>query len=144
MGKAILQPDLNIQEMCEGLRDHVNNITGERIVREGKIYKVEDHRKIYTAKSAGVEIGYRRTAHATFVRREVFIKVPGYTIEDLSEEERSRIMVAVFNVFLIPGASLPKIGRIAKDCMLIRQDFIPQIPVERSPGLVSIAGGLPS
>jgi hypothetical protein len=141
-GTEILQADVNLQAMCEDLKDHVNNMTGEKLVLVGPTYGAQNHRKIYTAKGGGIEIGYRRTAHPKFVRREVFVKVPGYSIDDLSEEERSRIMTALFNVFIVPGSQIPQIGRVAKDCMLIRQDYVPMIPVERSPGVVSIAGGL--
>jgi hypothetical protein len=90
-----------------------------------------------------VVIGYRRQTHITFRRREVFIKVPGYKIEDVSRAERERILTAVLNVFIIAGASMPEITspEHVHDTMIVRQDYVPDIPFERSPGLVSIAGG---
>lgn len=126
----LLQADADIQGACENLLEHVNGITDPVKAR-----------LIHTTRVGGVEIGYRRTSNLTYRRREVCIKVPGYRIEDLTKGEKERIVTAVFNALLVPGAALPEISRPAKDCMVIRQDYIPMIPVERSPGLVSIAGG---
>ena len=126
----ILQTDANIQGACESLMEHVHNITDDN-----------KKRQIQTLQESGVVIGYRRTFFHTFARREIFVKVPGYKIDDLTEGERERIITAVFNVFLVPGASMPIIIHPQPDTMALRQDYIPMIPVERSPGLVSIAGG---
>jgi hypothetical protein len=126
----LLQADADIQGACENLFEYVNGITDP-----------EKSKLIQTVRINGIEIGYRRRSFHTFRRREVFIKVPGYRIEDLSKGEKERIVTAVFNVFLVPGAALPELSRPAKDCMVMRQDYIPMIPIERSPGLVSIAGG---
>ena len=130
MSDKLLQPDVDIMGACLNLREHVNGLTGG------------DPRKIHTVKVMGVEIGYRRSSHLTYRRREVFIKVPGHRIEDLSEEERDQILAAVFDVYLIEGAAMPEISSISTACIRIKQDYIPMIPVERSPGLVSIAGGI--
>jgi len=126
---GIIEVDADIQGACEAIMEYVHNLTDER------------RKEIQTIKESGVEIGYRRTAFATFMRREVFIKTLGYKINELSKPDIERIMAAVFNAFVIPGASMPEITQIAKDCMLLKQDYIPMIPVEKSPGLVSIAGG---
>jgi hypothetical protein len=125
----ILKGDAKIQEMCESLREHGDNTPGNQI---------------WSAKEDGVEIGYRRQMFRTYINRQVFIKVPGYKIDDLSNDQRARIMSAVFNVFLQPGANVPNIDAVGKDgdCLLVQQQSIPMIPVERSPGLVSIVGGL--
>ena len=122
----MLQPDMDVQGACESLREAVHDKPSGILL---------------TVKVGGVVIGYRRQTHITFRRREVFIKVPGYKIEDVSRAERERILTAVLNVFIIPGGSIPKPVCIAPDCLLIRQDYVPDIPFERSPGLVSIAGG---
>jgi len=127
----LLQADADIQGACESLFEHVNNITDPA---KAKL--------IATTRVNGVEIGYRRTSNLTYRSREVFVKVPGFRIQDLTKSEKERIVTAVFNVFLIPGASIPEIIQTSKDCIVMRQDYIPMVPVERSPGLVSIAGGL--
>jgi hypothetical protein len=124
----MLQPDMDVQGACEALREAVHDKPSGILL---------------TVKVGGVVIGYRRQTHITFRRREVFIKVPGYKIEDVSRAERERILTAVLNVFIIAGASMPEITspEHVHDTMIVRQDYVPDIPFERSPGLVSIAGG---
>lgn len=122
----ILKGDTKIQEACESIREHGDNTPGKQI---------------WSVKADGVEIGYRRQMFRTYINRQVFIKVPGHKISDISEGQRQMIMSAVFNVFLQPGANMPDIDLIAPDCLLVQQMSIPMVPLERSPGLVSIAGG---
>ncbi len=121
----VMRPDTRLQDMCEAIRDHVDS--------------AKTCGTISTSQCDGVEIGYRAKEFRTYLRREVFIKTPGNKIENMSKDEQSRIMTAVFNVFLVPGASMPEIQQIAFDCIRLTQDIIPMIQVERSPGLVSIA-----
>lgn len=123
----IMEPDTRLQEMCEAIKEHV-----ESQHNDGKIWSDE---------CDGVEIGYRVKEFKTFIRDEIFIKTPGNDIGEISVEERTRIMAAVFNVFLVPGAGMPEIKQIAYDAILLTQNFIPTVQVEQSPGLVSIAGG---
>ena len=122
----ILKGDTKIQEACESIREHGDNTPDKRV---------------WTVKADGVEIGYRRQVFMTYINRQVFIKVPGYKISDISKDQRARIMSAVFNVFLQPGSNIPSIDQIAPDCLLLQQQSIPMIAVERSPRLRSIAGG---
>jgi len=111
----MLQPDMDVQGACEALKEAVHD---------------KPSGVLLTVKVGGVVIGCRRQTHITFRRREVFVKVPGYRIEDVSKAERERIMTAVLNVLIIPH-----------DTMIVWHDYVPDIPFERSPGLVSIAGG---
>jgi hypothetical protein len=114
--------------MCEALKDHVDNIGMSG--------------KIATSKVDGVEIGYRVMEFTTFLKRQVFVKTPGYDIGEIGKDDKEKIMAAVFNVFLVPGANMPDINQIAPDCILLQQDVIPMIMVEKNPRLRSIAGGL--
>lgn len=126
MRKKLIHPDINVTDACKSLRDHVHE---------------KPSGYVGSLKAGGVVIGYCRKTFLTFRRREVYVKVPGHRIDDLSKRERERILGAVMDVFVIEGAAIPQIGKIAPDCLLMVQDYIPDIPVERSPGLVSIAGG---
>lgn len=126
MNEDILKGDTKLQEACESIREHGDNTPGKQV---------------WTVKADGVEIGYRRQVFRTYINRQVFVKVPGYKIEDIGKDQRARIMSAVFNVFVQPGANIPSIDQIAPDCLLVQQQSIPMIPVERAPRLRSIAGG---
>jgi hypothetical protein len=141
MSDDILKGDTQLQEACEALREYGDNVNHGRIVLKGETYSPKDKDKVWHVNVDGVEIGYRLQVFNTYLNRQVFIKVPGYKIEDISKEQRERIMSAVFNVFVIQGAAIPSIDFIAPDCMLVQQQIIPMVPVERQPGLRSIAGG---
>lgn len=145
----ILKADTKVQEALEALADHVDHlrrIPSLKLI--GKTYAEANPKELATVKVDGVVFGYRLEDHQVFMRRVVFVKVPGYKIDindiskgDLSEDELSRIMVALFNTILLPGNKPPEMKQIAPDCVLFTHDFIPEIAVERKPGLVSIAGG---
>lgn len=125
----ILKPDTRVQDALHALADHVDH---------GKfIY----NKNVQTVKVDGLVFGYRLEDHRVFMRRIVYVKVPGWRIEDIGEDERARILTAMFNVFLMPGNNPPEMKKIAPDCLLFTHDFVPEIAVERKPGLVTLAGG---
>ena len=125
----ILKADTRVQDALQALADHVDH---------GKfIY----NKNVQTVKVDGVVFGYRLEDHKVFMRKIIYMKVPGWKIGDLSEDERARIMTAIFNVFIMPGNKKPETKMIAQDCLLFEQDFVPEIAVERKPGLVTLAGG---
>ena len=130
----ILKPDSRVQEALEALADHVDH------------YKPGMGPGIKTVKVDGVVFGYRLEDHKVFMRRMVFMKVPGWHIEDLSEDERATIQVALMQVFFLPGGKMPTITPLPRgvekpDCLLFTQDFVPEIAVELKPGLVTLSGG---
>ena len=138
----ILKADTKIQEALEGLRQFVDNLkVSPNVGLRGETYRMIDPKKIQTVAVDGLVFGYRLEDHAVFIRRIVFIKVPGYRVEDISEDERARIMTAVFNVFIVPGSGIPEVQQINHDAIKIAQDIVPMVLVERSPGLRSISGG---
>jgi len=136
----ILKADTKVQEALEALAEHGDH-QGNKIKVIGKVFEETKRHEVQTVKVDGVVFGYRLEDHKVYMRRVIFMKVPGYQISDISEDERARIMTALFNVFFMPGNKPPEVKQIAPDSVLFTQDFIPEIAVERSPGLVSIAGG---
>ncbi len=138
----ILKADTKIQDALEALRNFLDNINKTAsLALRGPIYKGVDPKVVQTIKVDGVEFGYKVEDHVIFIRRIIYIKFPGYKVEEIGDPDRERIMTAVFNVFIVPGAGMPEIGQIAVDCLRITQDIVPLMLVERKPGLVSIAGG---
>jgi len=137
----ILKPDTKVQDALEALADHVDHQRKTALALRGMVYKEVNSHQVQTVKVDGVVFGYRLENHLVFMRRVVFMKVPGYKVSDISEDERSRIMTALYNVFFLPGGKVPEVKQIAPDCLLITHDFVPEIAVERKPGLVSIVGG---
>ena len=137
----ILKADTKVQDALEALADHVDHQRKTAILFHGQSYKAPNPHEIQTVRVDGVTFGYRLEDHRIYMRRVVFMKVPGYKISDISEDERSRIMTALFNVFFLPGGKPPVSKLIAPDCLFFEHDFVPEIAVERNPGLVSIVGG---
>lgn len=138
----ILKADTKVQEALKALCQFVDNLkVSPNVGLRGETYRMIDPKKIQTVAVDGLVFGYRLESHAVFIRRIVFIKVPGYRVEDISEDERARIMTAVFNVFIVPGAGIPEVQQINHDAIRVTQDIVPMVLVEREPGLVSIAGG---
>jgi|GEM_PF-2631309 hypothetical protein len=138
----ILKGDAGLQSACEDLKDHGDNVGRlPDLALRGGTFTEADRKRIWTVKVDGIEIGYRLQAFRTYLNRQVFIKTPGQQIGEISNEERQRIMSAVFNVFVIQGAAVPTIDSVAPDCILLQQQIIPMVQVERQPRLRSIAGG---
>ena len=125
--QRIMESDTRLKDMCESIRNDVDNLKATG--------------RIMTGRCDGVEIGYRVKEFRTFIRREVFIKTPGQKIDDTTQEQREQIMAAVFDTFLVEGAGLPEIKQISFDCLLLTQDLIGMILVEKSPRLRSMVGG---
>lgn len=140
--RTILRPDHRLMEVCRSLRCFVETINRVPSVALRGSYRTLDKTSVFSEKVDGVIIGYKLEEHATFMRRKVFIKVPGYKIDDVSDKEREAIMVAVMESFLDQQQGLPEIAQIAPDCMLIQQDFLPLYLIERKPNLVTLAGGV--
>ena len=134
----ILKADTRVQEALEALADYVDH-NSQRITRIGEVFRKRDD--VQTVKVDGVVFGYRLEDHKIYMRRVIFMKVPGWKIEDISEDERARIMTAIFNVFILPGSKPPEVKQIAPDCLLFTHDSVPEIAVERKPGLVTLFGG---
>ena len=122
-----LKADSRVQDALEALAEHVDHGGLSNVIRSVQV--------------DGVVFGYRLQDHSVFMRRQIFMRVPGWRISDLSDDERSMIMTAIFNVFFMPGGKIPELKSLTSDCLLFEYDFVPEIAVERSPGLVSIAGG---
>ena len=140
--RTILKPDHRLLEVCEGLRNFVENVNR---VPDGIVagkFRTIDPTRVFTDTCDGVEIGYKMEEYLTFMRRKVFIKVPGYSIDDIADQEREAIVTAVLEAFIDQQQGLPEIARIAKDCMLIQQDFQPLFLIERNKNLVTLAGGV--
>ena len=146
--QRILTPDKRLLEACEDLRRTVEhpNERSEIIEQQG-IYRQKDPEAIMTVKVDGVEVGYKVKPSSAlemspYFDRYVFFKVPGHRLADLTRAEMSAIKMALLEAFFEPQQGEIQVEIIGWDAMLIRQRFMVCFPVERSPGLVSIAGGM--
>jgi len=121
----ILQADTRVQEQLQDLVSYGDKHLGLKI----------------KTKVDGLMFYYEFQDKGLFMRRILAVHVPGWKIEDISEDELARIQTAIMNVIVMPGNKIPDIQQPSEDCLMFIQDFVPEIAVERKPGLVSIAGG---
>ena len=145
--QQIMKPDGRLLEACEDLRRTVEhpNERSEIIEQQG-IYRQKDPEAIMTVKVDGVEVGYKVKPSSAlemspYFDRYCYFKVPGHRLKDLTKPELKAVMTALLDTFFEPQQGQITNEIIAQDAMLLRQRFMVAFPVERSPGLVSIAGG---
>jgi hypothetical protein len=118
-----------LKEKCEELRwvvEHPNQ-DGKIMLKTG-VTVDRDPKTIMTTKVDGIEIGYRVVPSSPleinpYFERDVFLKVPGYKISELSKEERTSILVTLFEVFLDQQQGMPDIRAISDDAVKISQRF---------------------
>lgn len=146
--QQIMKPDGSILEACEDLRRAVEhpNERSDIIMQQG-IYKQKDPEAIMTVKVDGVEVGYsvRQSSiveMSPYFDRYVYFKVPDHKLSDLTKAELSAVKTALLEAFFEPQQGKIIVEVIGWDAMLLRQRFMVAFPIERNPGLVSIAGGM--
>jgi hypothetical protein len=71
-----------------------------------------------------------------FMRRRIFIKIPGYDIGEIPQEQMDPICAGVMDVFIDRGQGMPEIKQIAMDCLELTQDFMPLFQYEKNPGVI--------
>lgn len=134
----ILRKDSRILDALVDLRNFVDNINrAPKIAYRNGIYRGIDKEAIQTVHIDGVEVGYQLQDKGAFVRRRVFIKIPGYDIAEIPQEQIDPICSAVMEALLDHGQAMPKIARVADDCLYLEQDFVPVYLVERNPNIVT-------
>jgi hypothetical protein len=145
--QRIIRPDKRLFEACEQLRyvvEHPNERS--EIIMEQGIYKHKDPEAIMRVTVDGVTVGYKVKASSPleispYFDRYVYFKVPGHRLSDLTKAELSAIKTALLEAFFEVQQGQVQVEVIGWDAMLLRQRFMVAFPVERNPGLVSIAGG---
>lgn len=118
-----------LRAKCEELRwivEHPNQ-DGKIMLKTG-VTVDRDPKTIMTTKVDGIEIGYRVVPSSPleinpYFERDIFLKVPGYKISELSKEERTSFLTTLFDVFVDQQQGMPEIDLIADDCIKISQRF---------------------
>lgn len=102
----------------------------------GGIYREIDKAEVFVQSFDGWEVGYKLEDHGVFMKRKVFIKCEQH-LDEIPDDQKDPVFNAVMEVFIDRGQSLPEIEPIAPDAVLIQQNFMPLVQVERNPNLVS-------
>lgn len=130
--------DKNLMAGLEELRERVESVNRvmPAIALRGGTYRAPS--SIQTLTWCGWVFGYKIEDHSgIFMRKTIYIKADGYKIDEIPEEQREPIMLAVYEVLLEQGSDMPKIEQIAPDALMIEQDFIPCLLTELNPNIVT-------
>lgn len=130
LDKFLVQKLLNLKDFVENLSRQPD------IALRGGVYKELAKADIMTITHDNWVIGYKVIPHAIHifnpnkmedwtVTRRIFVKVEGYKLEEIPEEQSNPIMVAVFDVFLDRQQEAPSIELIAPDALRIEQVCVP-------------------
>lgn len=136
--------DKRMIERLTDLRQFVENQgAGSSIHLVGDVYRKRELTQVYSAKLDSWEIGYK-VEPLDFVNglfmRTVFIRLKGWRILEVGEDERNAIIGAVHKTLLDPGADMPTVEPISEECLKITQNFAVMFWHEGNPNLV-VPGG---
>ncbi len=146
--KVIIPTDRKLREACISLRDRVEhpNEVGD-ILLQGGIYRQKDLEAILTIKVDGVEVGYKVKESSAlemnpFFDRYVYLKIPGYKLDELTNKQLASIKTALYDAFLEPQQSPIGLKIIGEDALLMTQRFQVAFLYEKNKGLVTLTGGV--
>jgi len=131
----------DLQQLADklmALRSFVENLnkTASIAIRNGGTYKGINLNQVFTCKHDNWTIGYKLEQMAFTFKRKVFLKVEGYRLDEIPEEQKDPVLTLCYDVFFDQGESVPEIEPVAHDAILIWQSFMPGYWYERSPGVV--------
>jgi len=123
--RKIMRVDEKLLPVLESLRDFVENLNRTpALARRGGTFRGLNLEQVYTAKKDGVEYGYQlKDIGLDVYQRNIYIKFPGYKIEEIPLAQAEAVMVAAFEALLDHGQGPVSMSRIADDCVLLRQQF---------------------
>lgn len=127
MGKAIkVKIDKILLQKLLNLKDFVENLSRQPDIalRDG-IYKELAKTDIMTITHDNWVIGYKVISQAISDLRRIFVKIEGYKLSEIPDEQSNPIMAAIFDVFLDRRQEAPSIEMIAPDALRIEQVCIP-------------------
>ena len=138
---AVLPRDRQIKAAVEGLRHFVDNfnVSKKIALRDHNTYKDLQKDNIYTT-CCGWEFGYKLEEYPTYFKRKVTVRCLNYNLDEVPDEERKTIVVAVFDAALDRGSGIIDIEQTDHDCLLITQSFMPMFLEERNPRQI-VPGG---
>lgn len=114
--------------------DNINQTPG--MLNANGIYTPIDKGTVLITRYDGWEIGYRLEDRDPMLRKKVYIKCE-QKLNEVPDLEKESILTAAMEVFLDRGQKIPDIETITEFTIMIQQDVLPLILVERAPRLVS-------
>ena len=155
--KMALPTDAKLKEACMNLRhrvEHPNEVSD--ILLQNGIYRQKDPEAILTIRVDGVEVGYKVKPSSAlelnqYFDRWVYLKIPGYRPEHLTNKQLAAIVVTLMDVFMEPqmqkiqqgpSSAMPKERKIADDTWLFTQRFMVAFWAPKNPNIVKTLTGV--
>jgi hypothetical protein len=146
--RKLIPTDRNLMEKCVQLRhrvEHPNEVSD--IILQNGVYRQKDPEAILTIRVDGVEVGYKvkecsKLEMNPYFDRYVYLKVLDYKLWELTNKQLASIKTALYNAFLEPQQGKIHVKIISDDAMVMVQRFQVAFWYQKSPDLVSIAGGV--
>jgi hypothetical protein len=146
--KMIMPEDKKLFAACVELRHKVehSNEDSDIVLHKG-VYKVKDPEAVLAITVDGVVVGYKVKPSSPlelnhYFDRYVYLRIPGYRLQDLTVNQLVSIKTALYNAFLEPQQSPIDVQIIADDAMFMRQRFMVAFWTPKSPGIVKTLTGV--
>ena len=146
--RKMLKHSQKLLQRCEDLRHYVEH-PNERseIVDQGGIYREKDPTIIQSVKVDGIIVGYQVKPSSPielnpYFDRYVYLKVPGFKLSDLTDEEMSQVKGAIYQAFFSDYQAPINLRVIAEDCLLLAQRFEVAFRFAKNKNLVTKFGGV--
>jgi hypothetical protein len=141
--KQILPTAENLAQKCKDLRYIVEHPNREAYIMSQTGVTVErDPKLVMTAKIDGVEVGYRVVPSSPleinpYFQRDVFVKFPGYRLDEVGEIDRLKIANTVCDEFLdVQQGNI--INNTTRECIALSQQFQVAFPVRVSQSQIQV------
>ncbi len=132
-------PDTDVIGALQDLRQQVENQgpgTSVRLING--IYRQKALNEVQTANVPPWVFGYKvEPIGAGLFLRTIFVKLPNEDILAIPDREREPIIAAIYNTLLDQGNELPEFRLIARDCIMITQQFAVMFWHEGNPNIVT-------
>ena len=130
--RDFLKRNERLKEHLTDLRIMVDTINRapDLAMRQG-IYRELKKTQVFVARMDGVSVGYKLVDGAVFMKRVIFVKFPGYKIEEIPDEDMKPILATIFDVFIDWGQQVPSVDITPNgESMIIKQAFLPLLLVK--------------
>ena len=149
--KEVIRLDSRLYDACDALRQKVEDaLSGPELMVVGSIFHKKDEKAVETVHVDGVEIGYRIMKSSPlevnpYFDQEVFLKTPGYKLDELSEREMAAIQFTIATVFFRVQQQIPEPDISPNhETMRWRQRFEVALPYKFQDATIQVSRGLPN
>lgn len=127
MGNRVIVKEIQaFTDALIGLRETVHAVRGDKSVQlRGGVFKELAKAQILTLNFDNWEVGYRRMDRRIVQKVEVFVKVKGYTFDEVPDSQKDQYMRSIISVFFSTDSEMPKVFTINPSTVRLTQTTVP-------------------